>query len=107
MDKHLMFEHMLREHVNVQHERCRQVLADNGIGEYSQDVDLSYSGSDGGSWTAHKYLAKGSITFKAAELEAAVDGWIMLYEVQNRTKVLRSMIAGPQASIADGGNIPF
>ena len=101
MDKHLMFEHMLREHVNVQHERCRQVLADNGIGEYSQNVDLSYDGADGGSWTAHKYQAKGSISVKAAELEAAVDGWIMMYAQQNRTKVLRSMIAGPSTAITE------
>ena len=106
MDKHLMFEHMLREHVQFQRTRMEAVLEANGVGEYSRTVSIGYDGEDGGKWTINKYFPKGSIQFQAAELEAAVDGWIMMYEQQNRTKVLRSMIAGPQAAISDD-NIPF
>lgn len=100
MDKHLMFEHMLREHVQAQRQRIEAVLEANGIGEYSRDVGILYVAGDGGHWEVDKYFSKGSIAFKAAELEAAVDGWLMMYEQQNRTKVLRSMIAGPTATIA-------
>jgi len=106
MDKELMFEHMLREHVNAQRVRIEAVLEANGIGEYSRDVNITYHGDDGGKWRISKYFAKGSIEFSAAELEAAVDGWIMTYEAQNRAKVLRSMIAGPSASNKDD-SIPF
>jgi hypothetical protein len=101
MDKHLMFEHMLREHVIAQRARCEDVLRNNGIGEYSCSVDISYDADDGGKWRIAKYLSGGDYVFKAAELEAAVDGWIMLYNAQNNAKVLRSMIAGPQAAVGD------
>lgn len=101
MDKKLMFEHMLREHVNVQRIRMEALLEANGIGEYSRTVSIAYEGEDGGKWTVSKYFAKGSVTFHAAELEAAVDGWIMMYEQQNRAKVLRSMIAGPSTAITE------
>lgn len=100
MDKHLMFEHMLREHVQAQRQRIEAVLEASGIGEYSRDVSILYVAGDGGHWEVDKYFSKGTIAFKAAELEAAVDGWLMMYEQQNRTKVLRSMIAGPTATIA-------
>lgn len=101
MDKKLMFEHMLREHVNVQRIRMEAVLEAAGVGEYSRTVDITYSGDDGGKWSISKYFAKGSVQFHAAELEAAVDGWIALYEAQNRAKVLRSMIAGPSTAITE------
>lgn len=100
MDKHLMFEHMLREHVQAQRQRIEVVMEANGVGEYSRTVDIIYNGDDGGKWSINKYFPKGSVQFNAAELEAAVDGWIALYEAQNRAKVLRSMIAGPTATIS-------
>lgn len=106
MDKHLMFEHMLREHVNVQLQRIEDALAAAGVGEHSRTVDLYYKANDGGVWKISKYFAKGEVNFTAAELEAAVNGWIALYEAQNRAKVLRSMIASPQRTV-DDDNIPF
>lgn len=104
MDKTLVFEHALREHVLEQRNRCENVLAEYGVGEHSRSVDISFDASDGGRWSVRKWAAKGTAEGNGAELVDAVDTWIMTYERMNKTKVLRSLIAGPATG---DDNIPF
>lgn len=92
MDKHLVFEHNMREYVRDIQEELNDVYYEVRGSDYG-NVDIVYANADGGKWTVHEYIGSNRIELTGAELRRVADAWIETVRRTTQLKVLRTLIA--------------
>ena len=91
MDKHLVFEHNMREYVRDIQEELNNVYYEAKGNEYGH-VDIRYDNLDGGKWTIFEYVNGSRIELTGAELRRVADAWIETVRRTTQLKVLRTLI---------------
>jgi hypothetical protein len=95
LDELLVFEHKLRDHVRAVSDDLAAFLAEQGMSEYNQRVDISYNADDGGRWHIEHYASKISTHSFGAELSKVAEAFRTSFKAQHSNKALRGLIAGP------------
>lgn len=105
LDKALLFEHTLRDHVKTIRTQLQEFLAEQGAPEHYQGVNISYSADDGGRWQISHYYNKITTDYRGAELAVVAAEFQTLYRSLHKSTTLRSLIAGPAEAAASADNV--